>query len=124
VRDADRVRLLTRNGHDWSDRYPWIVESARDHYVQFYAFDVLALNGDDLRRLPLSMRKASPLGEEQGLRRSQQAGIASKAVGQKCPVKRSSVHHVSHDCHSPHNESDGQPYEQAAGGCDYTRSFD
>ena len=28
VRDGDRVRLLTRNGHDWSKRYPWIVESA------------------------------------------------------------------------------------------------
>jgi ATP dependent DNA ligase domain len=27
-RDGDRVRLLTRNGHDWSGRYPWIVESA------------------------------------------------------------------------------------------------
>jgi ATP-dependent DNA ligase len=26
--------------------------------VQLYAFDVLALNGDDLRSLPLSMRKA------------------------------------------------------------------
>jgi hypothetical protein len=27
-RDGDRVRLGTRNGHDWSDRYPWIVEAA------------------------------------------------------------------------------------------------
>jgi hypothetical protein len=26
--------------------------------VQFYAFDILALNGDDLRSLPFSMRKA------------------------------------------------------------------
>jgi ATP-dependent DNA ligase len=26
--------------------------------VQLYAFDILALNGDDLRPLPLSMRKA------------------------------------------------------------------
>ena len=26
--------------------------------VQFYAFDILALGGEDLRRLPLSMRKA------------------------------------------------------------------
>jgi hypothetical protein len=25
--------------------------------VQLYAFDILALDGDDLRRLPLSMRK-------------------------------------------------------------------
>ena len=27
--------------------------------VQLYAFDILALDGDDLRRLPLSMRKAN-----------------------------------------------------------------
>jgi bifunctional non-homologous end joining protein LigD len=90
-RDGDRVRLLTRNGHDWSGRYPWIVESAlknrsrhfvidgeavvlgvdgvadfnalysrqHDQEVQLYAFDVLALDGDDLRALPLSMRKTS-----------------------------------------------------------------
>ena len=81
-------RLLTRNGHDWSDRYPWIVESAQknrqkhfvidgeavvlgvdgvpdfnalhsrkhDEEVQLYAFDVLALDGEDLRNLPLTMR--------------------------------------------------------------------
>jgi len=28
VRDADRVRLITRNGHDWSGRFPWITEAA------------------------------------------------------------------------------------------------
>jgi bifunctional non-homologous end joining protein LigD len=27
-RDGDRVRLFTRNGHDWSERYPLIVEAA------------------------------------------------------------------------------------------------
>jgi bifunctional non-homologous end joining protein LigD len=88
-RDGDRVRLITRGGYDWSDRYPWIVESAiknrhrqfvidgeavilgldgvsdfealysgrHNDEVQLYAFDVLALDGDDLRQLPLSMRK-------------------------------------------------------------------
>jgi ATP-dependent DNA ligase len=87
--DGDRVRLLT--GHDWSGRYPWIVESAlknrsrhfvidgeavvlgvdgvadfnalysrqHDEEAQLYAFDVLALDGDDLRALPLSMRKTN-----------------------------------------------------------------
>jgi ATP dependent DNA ligase domain len=30
-----------------------------NHEVQLYAFDVLAMEGDDLRPLPLSMRKAS-----------------------------------------------------------------
>ena len=89
VRDGDRARLLTRNGHDWTKRYPWIVESAlknrtrqfvidgeavvlgvdgvsdfdalysrqHDEQVQLYAFDVLAMDGEDLRGLPLSMRK-------------------------------------------------------------------
>jgi bifunctional non-homologous end joining protein LigD len=28
--------------------------------VQFCAFDILALDGDDLRDLPLSMRKTKP----------------------------------------------------------------
>src|SRR6476659_7779476 len=90
-REGKRVRLFTRNGHDWSDRYPRIVEAAlririssfvldgeavllgvdgrsdfdglhsRQHNneVQFYAFDVLMSDGNDLRKLPLSMRKAS-----------------------------------------------------------------
>jgi len=31
----------------------------RDHEVQFYAFDMLVADGDDIRKLPLSMRKAS-----------------------------------------------------------------
>jgi ATP-dependent DNA ligase len=30
-----------------------------DDEVQLYAFDVLALDGEDLRRLPLSMRKTN-----------------------------------------------------------------
>ncbi|WP_249128358.1 MULTISPECIES: hypothetical protein [unclassified Bradyrhizobium] len=28
-RDGNKVRLFARNGHDWSDRYPRIVEAAR-----------------------------------------------------------------------------------------------
>ena len=75
------MRLYSRNGYDWSDRYPWIVEAAlknrqlhfvidgeavllgvdgisdfnglhsrkHDDEVQLYAFDVLALEGEDLR---------------------------------------------------------------------------
>jgi ATP-dependent DNA ligase len=90
-RDGGRVRLLTRKGHNWADRYPWIVESAlknrnrhfvidgeavvlgvdgiadfnalysrkHDGEVQLYAFDILALDRDDLRKLPLSVRKAN-----------------------------------------------------------------
>ena len=91
AREGKRVRLFTRSGHDWTDRYPLIVEAARrirvstfvldgeavllgvdgrsdfdglhsrqhNDEVQFYAFDVLTSDGDDLRNLPLSMRKAS-----------------------------------------------------------------
>ncbi len=90
-REGKRVRLFTRNGHDWSDRYPLIVEAAHRHRstsfvldgeavllgvdgisdfdglhsrqhneaVQFYAFDMLVSEGDDIRGLPLSMRKAN-----------------------------------------------------------------
>jgi bifunctional non-homologous end joining protein LigD len=83
------VRLLTRNGHDWTDRFPLIVEAAakiraasfvldgeaallgvngisdfdglvsrrHDEQVQLYAFDILALESDDLRKSPLHLRK-------------------------------------------------------------------
>lgn len=89
-RDGNRVRLFTKNA-DWTDRYPWIVESAlknrqkqfildgeavvlgvdgisdfealqfRKHHeeVQLYAFDIMALGGEDLRRLPLHLRKTN-----------------------------------------------------------------
>ena len=85
------MRLFTRNGHDWNDRYPLIVEAALrnrsssfvidgeavllgvngvsdfdglhsrrfDADVQLYAFDALMLDGEDLRQLPLSMRKTN-----------------------------------------------------------------
>src|SRR6478672_7834183 len=88
-RDGKRVRLFTRNDHDWSGRYPLIVEAALrnrnssfvidgeavllgvdgisdfnglhsrkyDDEVTFYAFDILISDGDDLRKLPLTMRK-------------------------------------------------------------------
>jgi ATP-dependent DNA ligase len=90
-REAKRVRLFTRNGHDWTDRFPRIVGAAlrnhnnsfvldgeavllgvdgvsdfnglhsrrHDDEVEFYAFDCLVADGDDLRKLPLSMRKTN-----------------------------------------------------------------
>jgi bifunctional non-homologous end joining protein LigD len=90
-RAGKRVRLFTRNGYDWSQRFPLIVEAAlrnrqgsfvidgeavllgvdgrsdfdglhsrrHDEEVQFYAFDMLVSDGQDIRSLPLSMRKAS-----------------------------------------------------------------
>ena len=37
VRNASRVKLITKNGHDWTKRYPWIVETAlkirQEHFV-------------------------------------------------------------------------------------------
>ena len=85
------MRLWTRNGHNWSDRYPLIVEPTlrnrnssfvidgeavllgvdgvsdfnglhsrkHDTEVEFYAFDMLVSDGDDLRKLPLTMRKTN-----------------------------------------------------------------
>ena len=90
-REGKRAQLFTRNGYDWSRRFPLIMEAAlrnrqasfvidgeavllgvdgrsdfnglhsrrHDEEVQFYAFDMLVSDGDDIRKLPLSMRKAS-----------------------------------------------------------------
>ena len=84
-----RRGLITRNGHDWSGRFPLIAEAAgalraqsflidgeavacdRDGVPSFdrlryrrgdgavflYAFDLIELNGQDLRREPLEARK-------------------------------------------------------------------
>jgi bifunctional non-homologous end joining protein LigD len=89
--DGAGIRLITRNGHDWSDRFPLIAEAAGalkarsflidgeavacdgdglpsfdrlryrrgDGTVFLFAFDLLELNGDDLRREPLEVRKAT-----------------------------------------------------------------
>ena len=85
------MRLYTRNGHNWTDRYPLIAETAlrirskqfvldgeavllgvdgisdfdglmsrqHDEEVQLYAFDILTLDGDDVRRLALHLRKTN-----------------------------------------------------------------
>jgi bifunctional non-homologous end joining protein LigD len=39
VREADRVRLITRNGHDWSGRFPWITEAALKNRNRHFAID-------------------------------------------------------------------------------------
>jgi bifunctional non-homologous end joining protein LigD len=93
-RDGDRVNLLTRNGYDWTDRYPLISAGAitlklksclidgeavvcdetgvasfqrmrerqHDRTVILYAFDLLELDGEDLRREPVEVRKATLAG--------------------------------------------------------------
>jgi bifunctional non-homologous end joining protein LigD len=89
-RKGERIRLFTRRGYDWTDRYPRIVHAmeglkvqsafvdgeavlcrpdgvsdfdglmgrTQDRKVFLYAFDLLELNGEDLRSLPLEERKA------------------------------------------------------------------
>jgi bifunctional non-homologous end joining protein LigD len=88
-RDGDVVRLFTRKGYDWSDRYPAIAVTAMKlratsftldgeavvcgpdgvaifdalhrrgtvSEAMLYAFDLLELDGEDLRALPLGDRK-------------------------------------------------------------------
>ena len=38
-REGDRVRLFTRNGYDWSDRYPVIVEAALRNRTKSFVID-------------------------------------------------------------------------------------
>jgi bifunctional non-homologous end joining protein LigD len=93
-RDPAGVRLLTRNGHDWTGRFPRIAAAAetlrarsflidgeavacdgdglpvfdqlryrrQDGRVFLYAFDLLELNGRDMRREPLEVRKSALAG--------------------------------------------------------------
>ena len=90
-RDPVGIRLITRRGNDWSQRYPFVVEAVNHLKVRsclidgevvccdeqgvatfqllrhrrnepqafLYAFDLLELNGDDLRREPIEVRKAT-----------------------------------------------------------------
>ena len=90
-RDPAGIRLLTRNGHDWSPRYPLIIEAVNQlkvrsvlidgeavacddnglavferlrrkregQHVFLCAFDLLELDGQDLRREPIETRKAT-----------------------------------------------------------------
>jgi ATP-dependent DNA ligase len=89
LREGARVRLFTRNGHDWADRYPVIVEAvgalnvnsclidgevivpdasglarfdllrSRRHEAEaiLCAFDLIAVDGNDLRREPIETRR-------------------------------------------------------------------
>jgi bifunctional non-homologous end joining protein LigD len=42
-REGSRVRLLTRNGYDWSDCYPLIVEAARKLRAPAFVIDGVAV---------------------------------------------------------------------------------
>ena len=54
-RDGNRVRLITRNGYDWTKRYPWIVGSALKNRMKQFVIDgeavILGVDGvSDFRR--------------------------------------------------------------------------
>jgi bifunctional non-homologous end joining protein LigD len=61
VRDGARVRLFTRSGYDWSDRYPLIVEAALKNRTTSFAIDgeavLLGVDGvSDFNRLHTEAR--------------------------------------------------------------------
>ena len=89
-RDPVGIRLITRRGNDWTQRFPLVVEAVNHLKVRsclidgevvccdergwrvpilrhrrneplafLYAFDLLELNGTDLRREPIEVRKAT-----------------------------------------------------------------
>ena len=39
IRENDCVRLLSRNGSDWTRRYPWTVESALKYRQKHFVID-------------------------------------------------------------------------------------
>jgi ATP-dependent DNA ligase len=49
-REGDRVRLITRGGYNWADRYPWIVETALKNRHQQFVIDgeAVVLDGDGI----------------------------------------------------------------------------
>ena len=83
--DGSRVKLYSRPGNDLTDRFPLIVEALAGlrsrsciidreavacddrgiasfdliRHVFLYGFDLIELNGDDLRRDPLQVRKVT-----------------------------------------------------------------
>jgi ATP-dependent DNA ligase len=38
-REGDRVRLITRDGYDWTKRYPWIAEAALKNRIKQLVID-------------------------------------------------------------------------------------
>jgi bifunctional non-homologous end joining protein LigD len=49
IRENDRVRLLSRNGTDWTKRYPWIAEATLKNRQKHFVIDgeavILGLDG-------------------------------------------------------------------------------
>jgi bifunctional non-homologous end joining protein LigD len=105
-RDPVAIRLITRRGNDWTQRYPLVVEAVNHLKVRrprwcaatsegwppfscrrnepqafLYAFDLLELNGTDLRREPIEVRKATLAS----IRRQSRHGVRLNE-------------HLEHDC--------------------------
>nr|WP_245320448.1 hypothetical protein [Bradyrhizobium lablabi] len=65
IREHKAVRLFTKSGHDWSKRFPWIVESALRIRQQQFVLDgeAVLLGGDGRSHLsaciPVSMTTKS-----------------------------------------------------------------
>jgi ATP-dependent DNA ligase len=118
-KDGDRVRLFTRRGFDWTERYPLAAAGARklkaatltldcelvvpdavgvanfdklhsrcaDGEAFLYAFDIMELDGMDLKPLPLIERKAALA---KLLRRGQAActfGTTTPVTAPPCSVR-------------------------------------
>ena len=63
-REGDRVRLITRGGYNWADRYPWIVETAlKNRHQQFVINgEAVVLDGDGIAQiLPSSEENGEPV---------------------------------------------------------------
>src|ERR1700756_4040812 len=68
-REGKRVRLFSRNGNDWSGRYPWIAEAALKNKHSKFVIDgeavVLGVDGIAVKDGPSSGHRASvPDGRE------------------------------------------------------------
>ena len=66
-RSGDKVRLFTRRGYDWSDRYPAIAATAMKLRAQWFTLDGEAcVCGPDERTLPVGAVARLDQGEEFG----------------------------------------------------------
>lgn len=55
-RQGKTVRLFTRNGRDWKDRFPWIVQAALKNREQHFVVD-----GEAVGRTACSSRRSKPV---------------------------------------------------------------
>ena len=121
--DGYPMMARRRNGHDWTEGYPLVVEAVNHRKVRsclidgevvccdarglatfqllrhrrnephalLYAFDLLELNGTDLRREPIEVRKAtlaSLLPQSRHGVRLNEHGSASPGAWRQCPRSR------------------------------------